>query len=465
MAVMYQHPTEQQLTEYQQRTLAPDIFLALREHVTECARCAARCYEPSRSRTDYETLLAALTPAADDVPYHLARETAAAYVAELLDEIDREPVVSHLEVCTECAAMIERLRTSPSAKPTAQPPATPIVDEPRVGARARAWARSWPVSLPQKFRPLTYAALALLVVALLAAAMLLKARHSTPTDLVRPGAPHTDGNPQTPRASDTAPAQARAGESAPPNESTPPAPTPQSESAQVQGARTVLTLNDGGRQITLDDQGNVGGLERLPEQTRRLVKSALVAQQLARPAVLADLNPQPSTLLGTSGDTGLPFRLLAPLGVVLESDQPTFRWQPLAGADTYNVIVTDEGLNEVASSGPLRATTWRVARPLARGLTYSWQVTAHRNDGQAVTSPVLPAPPAKFQVLARARFEELQHVRRVYPEAHLTLGVLYAQAGLEAEAAREFQALVRANSQSDVARKLLRSAQANARRR
>jgi hypothetical protein len=92
-------------------------------------------------------------------------------------------------------------------------------------------------------------------------------------------------------------------------------------------------------------------------------------------------------------------------------------------------------------------------------------VTAHRNDGQVVTSPVLPAPPAKFQVLARARLEELQRVRRVYPAAHLTLGVLYAQAGLEAEAAREFQLLVRANPQSDVARKLLRSAQVNARRR
>src|SRR5437868_6300266 len=109
---MYQHPTEQQLTEYQQRTLAPDIFLAVHEHVAECARCAARCYEPSQSRTDYEMLLAALTPAADDAPYHLTHETAAAYGADKLDELDREPVVSHVEVCAECAARSPGVRLS-----------------------------------------------------------------------------------------------------------------------------------------------------------------------------------------------------------------------------------------------------------------------------------------------------------------------------------------------------------------
>ncbi len=228
----------------------------------------------------------------------------------------------------------------------------------------------------------------------------------------------------------------------------------------------MLTLNDGGQQITLDEQGNLAGLDQLPEQARRSIKSALVTQQLARPAVLVDLNRQPSTLLGTSdSNNGLPFRLLAPLGVVVESDQPSFRWQPLAGVETYTVSVTDDSLNEVATSGRLSANVWRVPRPLARGTTYSWQVTAHKPDGQTVTSPVLPAPQAKFQVLARARFDELQRARRAYPNSHLSLGVLYAQAGLLDEAARELQLLVRANPQSEVARKLLRSLQVNARRR
>ena len=428
---MYQHPTEQQLTEYRQRTLAPDAFLAVHGHVSECARCAARCYEPSQSCTDYETLLAALTPAADEPPYHLTHETAAAYIVDKLDEIDREPVVTHLEVCAECAAMVEQLRALPAASPAAQPPAS------AADRRRLTWMQLWPVGLPQ-LRPLQLAAAGLLLVALLATALLLlRARDSQPAKLVRQDAPSIDGNLQPT-----------------------PAPSPQSEPTQAQAAPIVLALNDGGEQITLDAQGNLAGLEQLPEQVRRQIKATLITQQLARPAVLADLNRQPSTLLGAADNNGLPFRLIAPLGAVVESDRPSFRWQSLAGAETYIVTVTDNSLNEVASSGPLSATTWRMPQPLARGVTYSWQVTARRQDGQTVTSPMLPAPQAKFQVLARARLDELQRVRSAYPDSHLSLGVLYAQAGLLDEAMREFQALVRANPQSPVARKLLRSVRA-----
>lgn len=149
----------------------------------------------------------------------------------------------------------------------------------------------------------------------------------------------------------------------------------------------------------------------------------------------------------------------------MESDRPTFSWRPLAGADTYVVTVTDDALNEVASSGPLRATAWRAPRPLARGTTYSWQVTTRLTDGRTLTSPVLPAPPAKFRVLGHAQIEELRRARRAYPGSHLALGVLYARAGLSAEAAREFEILARANPRSEAARKLLRSARLNARRR
>src|SRR5205085_9272968 len=166
---MYQHPTEQQLTEYRQRTLAPDAFLAVHGHVSECARCAARCYEPSQSRTDYETLLAAFTPAADEPPYHLTHETAAAYVADKLDEIDRESVVTHLEVCTECAAMVEQLRALPVASPATQPLLSPSAEQRR---RGRTWTQLWPVGLPQ-LRPLQIAADGLLLVALLATALML----------------------------------------------------------------------------------------------------------------------------------------------------------------------------------------------------------------------------------------------------------------------------------------------------
>jgi hypothetical protein len=44
--------------------------------------------------------------------------------------------------------------------------------------------------------------------------------------------------------------------------------------------------------------------------------------------------------------------------------------------------------------------------------------------------------------------------------SHLTIGLLYAQAGLLDDAERELQALLRANPQSTLAQKLLRSVRA-----
>ncbi|HEY0378499.1 MAG TPA: hypothetical protein VGC87_16415 [Pyrinomonadaceae bacterium] len=427
---MYQHPTEQQLMEYKRRTLAPDAFLVVHGHVSECARCAARCYEPAQARADHETLLAALTPAADEPPFHLTTETAASYVADELDELDREATATHLEVCAECAATVTRLEVSAPA---------------RAGSRWQLWP-----TRPRLTRPLQLAVAALVLALLVGAAWLLfRSRNAQ--------APELAGH-------DTPPA--RANDAPPPDTNGPPAPSPQVEPPREQPAQVLVALNDAGRQVTLDAQGKLAGLEQLPEELRAQVKSALVTQRLARAPALDDLSGKAGVLRGGGVQNGLPFQLLAPLGVVVESDLPTFHWQPLAGADRYNVTVTDDGLNEVAASGPVAATSWRVPRPLARGRVYSWQVTAHKKDGQAVTSPVLPAPPAKFQVLAQKRLRELRDARGLYPDSHLTLGVLYAQAGLLDDAARELQALARANPRAEVARKLLTEVRAlSARRR
>jgi anti-sigma factor RsiW len=446
---MYQHPTEQQLMEYKRRTLAPDAFLVIHRHVSECARCAARCYEPSQARTDYETLLTALTPATDEPPYHLTAETAAGYVTDDLDEIDREAAVTHLEVCAECAVTVARLRAAreDSAYASANLAETPTATDALADDRNR-W-QLWPARLSRP-SPLQLAAAVLTLAVLLGAAwLLLRARNAQTPKLVR------DDTPLAP-----------ANESLPPDTNRTPAPSPQTEPAREQPAQIVLALNDSGRQVTLDEQGNLAGLEQLPERVRMQIKSALINQRLARPSALDELDSRTGTLRGEGERNGLPFRLLAPLGVVVESDRPTFRWQPLAGAERYDVTVTDDQLNEVATSGPVTTTYWRAPRSLARGATYSWQVTAHKKGGPSFTSPAPPAPQAKFQVLAQTRLTELQHARRLYPNSHLALGMLYAQAGLLDDAAREFQALARDNPQSDVARKLLREVRAfNARRR
>jgi hypothetical protein len=77
-----------------------------------------------------------------------------------------------------------------------------------------------------------------------------------------------------------------------------------------------------------------------------------------------------------------------------------------------------------------------------------------------VTSPEQPAPEAKFVVLDAAKAEELSRVRQVYKGSHLTLGTLYARAGLLDEAERELESALHKNPRSKVAHKLLLSVQA-----
>jgi len=166
--------------------------------------------------------------------------------------------------------------------------------------------------------------------------------------------------------------------------------------------------------------------------------------------------------MGAGG--GADFRLLSPAGVVVETDRPVLSWSPLEGAGGYTVTIFDSDLNRVAASEPLSATRWVVPTPLARGRTYVWQVRAVKG-GVEVVAPPPAGQRVKFRVLERAKLEEVERARRSQPDSHLVLGVLYAEAGLLEEAEREFAALVRANPQSQAARRLLAGVRAARRSR
>jgi hypothetical protein len=150
------------------------------------------------------------------------------------------------------------------------------------------------------------------------------------------------------------------------------------------------------------------------------------------------------------------FAVIEPVGEVLLSNRPSFRWSAMEGATAYVVEVYDEQFKLVASSPQLTERTWTTS--LARGKVYSWQVKATK-DGEEVTAPHPPAPQAKFRVLDQAKAIEIAKAKRDYASSHLTLGLLYADAGLLREAEQEFRLLWRANPNSDVARNLLRQIQ------
>ena len=405
---MTEHPTKHELDGYCARVLAPAAFLSVHRHVAACPRCSAECDSSSDLTRDLEDLHSALLYAPDETPYHLSAAEMTAYARGTADEIDLEIAESHLSSCATCSSEVQRHRTAFSP-------------------RRR-------LSLMNRWQPLRVAAVLVCgIVLILLAVWLLRSRPGQQKEQV-----WSPANTSSPQSSPAVVAQ---------------------PSAEVAPDQFTLVLNDGKQKITTDKSGTLAGLERLPAVVQEKIRGALQTGKIEQTSDLAQLASPPSTLLGESAD-GLPFRLIAPVGQVVRTEEPTFRWRPLAGAESYTVIVTDADLNEVATSPPLNTTEWRMSKPLKDGVIYSWQVTALK-DGVRVTSPVMPAPQAKFKVIDRATSEIVQQAQRAYPTSHLTLGVLYAEAGLLDEAERELRALVRDNPRAAIAQKLLRQVQSS----
>jgi hypothetical protein len=102
-------------------------------------------------------------------------------------------------------------------------------------------------------------------------------------------------------------------------------------------------------------------------------------------------------------------------------------------------------------------TQWTVDRPLKRGEVFTWSVVAVI-DGKEIISPGPSSAEMKFKVLSAKSFEQLKKVKT--SNSHLALGVLYAREGFHDEAKREFQILLHENPNSDLAKKLLKQAEA-----
>lgn len=426
---MREHPSSHQLKLYQRRALSPDLFLTVDRHVRACLSCSEQCNTTSALKQDYANLLAALMPEPGDEPYHLTEAELTSYAARRLDAVDTESAESHLSVCAQCAEAARELRAS--AAQTRRPVREVLA---QYIAPLRVWGR-----------PSLFAYFILLTLGIGLATLFIKRARDD-----RPAPPVTS-------PAENATLNSNQSETAPPRNSPGGQRGDGIEKGQEDGESAARIPEAGGAEpgAGFELESNDAIAAMLSPSSRRAITSAVAEQRLEAPPVLAQLRGEGGSLRGEPGD-GRPFLLLSPVGKVLETASPTFRWEPLAGASSYVVTIADDRLNEVAESGPLTKTEWRLRTPLARGGVYSWQVAALK-DGQAIISPVMPAPQAKFLILDRARSEELRRVRSAAPRYHLGLGVLYARAGLLDEAEREFLALMKSNPRSDVARKLLQS--------
>lgn len=480
-----EHLAAETVENYRAQRLSPAELLAAQWHAAACAGCRERLGEAVGVESAFESVRAAFAPAAGGETEHIAYEQLAAYVDGQLDEVEREIAESHLAICGECEADARDLRgyqVIPARTPERIAERTPAREAgPAPAGGEPFWRRLFNFKQFPAYAALVPAA----AVAALVAVILLGVW--TATRPVRPSGGNSQalsGGGQQAGDAPANPAQASApalpqmtAEGPSPRAQLPPdevasdappggvesrAPSPRRGAAGEARPSPALSvaLNDGGGRVSYDGAGNLRGLESLPPEVRRAVQASLSAQRVEVPRSLDGLRGSAGVLMGDAAGGneggGVPFALVEPVGKVVRTTRPTFRWRPLGGASSYTVAVVDAKFNVVEQGSGLTATEWTPSQPLPRGAVYGWQVTALR-DGKEVASPVAPAPQAKFRVLEQTVAENLARVEAGHADSHLARGVLYARAGLLDEARQEFQSLLKANPRSAVARKLLES--------
>ncbi|HTG17443.1 MAG TPA: zf-HC2 domain-containing protein [Blastocatellia bacterium] len=423
---MSEHLTARQIECYYNRLMSPAELLVALDHVAECNTCREQ-FEPEQRIHEVGDALRSDLQAQAQYSNHLTYEDSAAYVDECLGEIEREIVESHLDLCGQCATEIADLRAF-RAEMTTYPEIERVPARPSTGRIISFW-RAAAFRIPIQLA----AAASILLVCGLIATLLLRKDSSRLTEVSELQQPNETPQPQPP-----------------------PVETQKIPEANA-SSQAVYEIQDGAGSVTLDKEGKITGLETLPLSYRQAVEAGLTNKGVERPAALQGLVGRTGSLMGGRGEDTT-FSLIGPIGTVVKSDKPTFRWNALSGATSYAITVYDPNFNKVTASEQQPGTEWTPSQPLERGALYSWQVTAVR-EGKEIMSPTPPAPDAKFKVLETSTAKELENAKRTYAQSHLVLGILYERAGLIDDAEREFKSLYRANPKSQIVRKLLRDVQ------
>jgi hypothetical protein len=444
------HLTQTQIVDYGRRPLPPAEWLFVTDHLAVCESCRLQVEEvvdneatylelksgvfdeaearsEAEARFEAEARSEAEARASIAELEHLTFEQMVGFVDETIAGGELQVVKEHLALCEACETAVDDLRDfkeqiTPELERAGRPTPTGAATESRWSRFIAAMASSRPKSPALVFG--SALAILLLTISWLAWQAL-------------------PGMKSKPEIAVTAPSPGV-------SPSVLPASTPDPAAAVI-----IAQLNDGEGQITLDGEGKLSGVDHLPLAYRRMVKKALTDQRVERSLFLAELTQPGVRSRGEGGARNAKFSVIEPVGIVILLDHPTFRWTRLDGATGYVVEIYDESFNPLVRSPQITDHSWTAPQSLKRGAIYYWLVKSIKG-GQEFKAPRPPAPQAKFRILDEVTAGELAKARRAYASSHLTLGLLYAQAGLLDEAEQEFQALLKNNPDSALGRQLLR---------
>lgn len=96
------HLSEQQIQEYiDQRLSAPDL-IDLTDHLTICASCGERLQQFLINSSTIDSLHRELTARRNEFQLHLNFDQLTGFLEHDLEDVEREIVKSHLEICYPC---------------------------------------------------------------------------------------------------------------------------------------------------------------------------------------------------------------------------------------------------------------------------------------------------------------------------------------------------------------------------
>lgn len=435
--MMSQHLSQTQLAAYSDRTLFPDELLAVDSHLASCDVCHERLIgiTPAVAK-----LTASGVYESGEGTFHLDYDQhLEPYVDGKANEIEREIVDSHIALCSECATDLRDLLEFKQQ---------PVVATNTV-TRSSSWWKQWFTCWPLQSHPALATAVVIAAVFVVLSAVVLWTIYPTSqqvkqVEVRQPAAGETNQGAANEQPSPEPTEHAAQGNQSPGNGTSQPGPPRE---------QPLIVLNDAGGQLTMNQRGQLEGLDELPPDLRESVERALATRRLRASPGLTGWTTGAGNLR-SEFETQSTFAPLAPTDVVLESDRPTFRWQTLDSAQDYTVTIYDANLRQVATSGPVTSRDWTTPTPLARGVTYSWQISALK-DGKRVVSPKPPLPEARFRILDQPALVSLTKLRESAGNSHLVMGVFYWKHGLIEDAQREFQALAKANPNSPAVKALL----------
>ncbi|MCI0660233.1 MAG: zf-HC2 domain-containing protein, partial [Acidobacteria bacterium] len=368
---------------------------------------------------------------------HFEYEQIVSYVDGRPGDEDREILDEHLKLCGRCredvqSFVMHRQQIEPELK---------IRYAPSEKQPKRRHFVGWWESLNFPLKP-AYAAYALLLVSsLVAVTTLLRRGRSTETpfhsatpivNVTPTSAPNATSTPIPTPTENTIASQSSVGTDkhrGEPGDRRPlyrKTPTGAEPTNWRDSEKLAVSLRDGGRQISLDDTGNLVGLEDLPASNRRLVKETLSSGELQRPVILNDLAVEKSSTRSNTFDQPS-FKLISPGQAVIVETKPVFKWEPLNGALGYKVYIASRANWAGMASPTLDSSTFEWIPPtrLRRGETYTWVVSAITEKGE-LTVPASSEPERKFKVLGERDFNALIRLKR-NTSSHLMLGLFYAR--------------------------------------